>query len=308
MTRRVQDWISGYVDALLRERSAGAIAREARSEDEALLVKAARRLKYQAVKDELEPRPEFAASLEQALRKELAKASPRVRAVAFWRLSWARTLGGVAAAAAIIMVVVWSSTGTIIPTAPMEAPAAPRSIERTAVVQGDEGKRAGAPAGAAPAPRAPAPQPSPGIAAPSLTPRTLEQAVADAQTILIGRLEEISSAPLGDGAKSSPIPPDFRVVVSVERYLKGQNSGNQLALRASPALGLSKGARLLIMARDLKGDGILDVLDYPQSGYGKTSEPQPAQGAYATKEQESEGRALQDELIRRVEVLVRGGP
>lgn len=308
MTHRVQDWINTYINSLLGERKASAIAGEAKSDDEALLAKAARRLKYQSREDQLQPRPEFAASLEQALRKDLAKASPRVRAVAFWRRSWARPLGGVAAAAAIIMVVVWSSTGTIVPTAPMEAPAAPRSIERTAPLQGPEGKTAGAPSGAAPAPRAPAPQPSPGIAAPLPAPRTLEQAVAEAQTILIGRVEEISSAPLGDGAKSSPIPPELRVIVSVERYLKGQDSGNQLALRASPAFGLSKGARLLIMARDLKGDGVLDVLDYPQSGYGKTPEAQPAQGAYATKEQESEGRALPDELVRRVEVLVRGGP
>ncbi|HLB12433.1 MAG TPA: hypothetical protein VJO15_05695, partial [Dehalococcoidia bacterium] len=81
MARKIQDWINAYIDSLLGERSASAIAREAQSEDEVMLMKAARRLKYHIKGEALKPRAEFLAGLEKDLRKELARTSPRVQNV-----------------------------------------------------------------------------------------------------------------------------------------------------------------------------------------------------------------------------------
>src|SRR3972149_5854546 len=76
MARKIQDWINDYVNSLLGERSASAIAREAQSEDEVMLMKAARRLKYHSKGEALKPRAEFLAGLEKELRRELVRARP----------------------------------------------------------------------------------------------------------------------------------------------------------------------------------------------------------------------------------------
>lgn len=287
MTRSIQDWLNAYIDALLGERAASAIAGEAHGDEEARLMKTARRLKYQAGKEGLEPRPEFAARLEKELREELAKARPKVRRMPSWRLSWPRALAGTAAAAAVFMAFLLLRTGTFLPTAPQAAPAALRQ----------EAAPAASPAiRAAPAaPEAASSQPSWQLAEP----------VAKAQTILLGQVVEVS-------AQAFAAPYDARVVISVQRYLKGPLPSTQVTLAAAsnPALGavFSPGERVLVMAGDLNKDGYLETLPYPQAKYIITPDGQAVATGGGAKALEGAERLSVEEVISRIEGLLKGNP
>ncbi|MDP2726948.1 MAG: hypothetical protein Q8P59_05350 [Dehalococcoidia bacterium] len=300
MTHRVQDWLNAYIDALLGERSASSIAKEAQNNDEARLMQTARRLKYDAGKDGLEPRPEFVARLEKELRRELAGASPKVKRIPIWRLSWARGLAGVAAAAAVVLLLFWSRPGVMLPTAPMAAPAAAPQRQEAAPARSPV-PGAAAPALGAPASGAPSRPASP----------ALSELVAEAQTILLGRVVEVSAAPAGDPAGVSPSTYGARVAISVERYLKGALSSKQVVLSASsslaPGTAFSPEERVLVMARDLNGDGVLEVLPYPQAKYSITPEGQAIAGDTAAKALNAGERLTLDELISRIESLVKSG-
>lgn len=295
MTHRVQDWISTYVDSLLGERRSSAIAGEATSDEEAVLAKAARRLKYTAGEDQLQPRPEFVASLEKELRRELAEARPDIRRMPFWRRSWATALGGVAAAAAMIVLFFWARTGSVVPTTPMAAPAAVPRQEAAAPLASPPPKAAGA------APVAPA-------AAPKPPARTLADVVAEAQVIVLGQVAEVTAPARPAPGEASPASPGVQVVVSAERFLKGPLLDNRVTLRASPGFTFSKGERVLVMARDVNGDGVLDVLDYPQSGSSAKPEGPSATGAADAKKLEMEDRLVLEDLVRQIEGLLAAKP
>ena len=305
MARKIQDWINDYVNSLLGERSASAIAREAQSEDEVMLMKAARRLKYHIKGEALKPRAEFLAGLEKDLRKELARTSPRVQNVErirFWRLSWARALGGVAAAAAMVMLFLWARTGTMVPSAPLTAPDGAPAREALQEAARPAPSTAPKPAGpAALAPPAPAPP-----AIPKQPGRALAEVVAEAQTIFVGQVVEAPAPSQGEPAKREVRPSDqVGVTVSVERYLKGPLPGNRVTLQASSGTALSKGERVLVMARDTNGDGVLEVLDYPTTRSAFAAEDGAATD---TKKLEPQGRLSLDELVSQVEALLVGRP
>lgn len=294
MTHRVQDWINTYIDSLLEERRASAIAGEAKSDEEAVLAKAARRLKYQAGEDQLQPRPEFVASLEKELQREMAEARPDFRRMPFWRRSWATALGGVAAAAAMVMFFFWVSTGSVNLPSPLAAPAAAPRREAAAPLASPPPKEAAAQVAPAAAPKPPA--------------RTLADVVAEAQVIILGQVAEVTAPARPAPGEASPASPGVQVVVSAERFLKGPVLDNRVTLRATPGFTFSKGERVLVMARDVNGDGILDVLDHPQSGNSAKPEGPSATGAADAKKLEMEDRLVLEDLVRQIEGLLAAKP
>lgn len=311
MTHRVQDWISAYIDSLLRERKSSAIAGEAATDEEALLAREARRLKYQAREGRIVPRPEFVASLEKELRRELAEARPTVRPLPFWRRSWTTALGGMAAAAAVLMLFFLLRSAAILPGAPAAAPAPSLTRKLEAQATGQEAR---APAAlATPAPPAAAPTPLPatkaaGAAAkpaPLAPARPLAEVVAGAQTIFLGQVAEVSAPAPPVAGEASPASSGVQVVLSVERFLKGPLPGSRVTLRASPGSTFSRGERVLVMARDVNGDGVLDALDYPRSKGGVGAERQVAPGAADVKRSEAEQVLTLEELVRQVEEALR---
>lgn len=305
MTSKVTDWLNDYINALLGDRSASASAGEAESEEQVRLMKVARRLKYDAL-DEPLPDPQFAARLENELRRALPAArlqaagpAPRVVKMPFWNLSWLRPVGGLVAAAAVVLLAV-VLLRSVLPGAPAAAP--------TAALR-EQGQSAAAPS-PAPAPGAadtfsgakPV-APAPATAASSARP--LEDLVRQSETILIGRVVGTSALPAQPaGAPGSPY--DLRAVVTVERYLKGPLPDNQVNVLASSRAGTGAsfipGERLVIMTGAPAPAGELPLMPDPQASIDLG--PSPQAGAQSPKD--AQGRPSEPELIARIEAAVKG--
>lgn len=308
MTNRVSEWLDGYINALLGERSAAGIAREAETDDDAVLMKTARKLKHHSGRSQMEPRPEFVASLEGALRQEMERTRPKIRPMPIWRLSRSRVLAGVATAAAAIMVVFLLRSAILLPVSSQRSPSTVAlqqqepgtnyAPEADSAASATSGAKADTRSNTAP------PKPAAGVAAPAAAPaqaRSLVEAVGEAETILVGQVTPVTGT-------ASPAPSGTQVTISVERYLKGPLPGSQVTLRADPSSPagalLLPGQRVLVLAKNV--NGVLQPLPYPEAIFtsaapGAAIAGDTAKSTEAGREQSLEG------VIARVEGILKGG-
>ncbi|MDP2660863.1 MAG: hypothetical protein Q8R28_09050 [Dehalococcoidia bacterium] len=272
MMQKVPDWLNGYLDALLGERSTASASRQAETEEQARLMKVSRLVKRHAATGEPEPDPEFVTNLESQMRRVLAGSSPRAPLVPFWRLAWFRPLAGVTAAAAVFFLAFLLLRGPLSIVSPGTAPVAVMREEAKAPAAASSPAPAASGPSASSADKAAGGQVSPlapPAAAPGLSAATLAEVVSRAQTIVMVRVLGAPTAPVGPSGES---PALGGIQVSVERYLKGPLPNRQLVLLvgSADAKAFLSARRLLVMGGSTDAFGRLRVLPDPQAAYALT--------------------------------------
>jgi len=320
MTRDIQDWLNDHIDALLGDRSASPAASESTNEEQAHLMKAVRQLKLGASREEPHPDADFMARLESEMLQAMPGAKPKpernpqpgVVWSPFWNLSWFRPVAGVAAAAAVLLLAVlllrsvptMSGTTALAPAAPSvmreqaKAPAAASEGPATFGATQDSASetKSVAPAGAA--------------AVPSVSSRPLPDLVAQAQTILVGRVLAVDPALPSPGAPATP-QNVTRVTVAVERYLKGRLSAQQATLLTGPsgpsAMPIAPGQRVLVMAGPANSNGDLTIFPDRQAAYILTPDGQAVAAGAPPTTAGVTSRLTESDLIAQIEAIVKNG-
>ncbi len=307
--QKVPDWLNGYLDELLGERSTSSAARQAETEEQAHLMKVSRQLKRHAGKGDPDPDPEFVADLESQMRRILANSRTNVTRIPFWGLAWFRPVAGVTAAAAVFFLAFLLLRGPLLIVSPAEAPA---SVMREQV-------RAPAPA-PSPAPAASGPAASaadkaagqasplaPPAAAPAVSASTLADVVGRAQTIAIVTVLATPSLPgLPPGV---PPPGGQTVAVSAERYLKGAFPDKQWIMQVGSVNAETSliGRRLLVMIGSREGDAFPfpRVLPDPQASYVLT--PDGLAAPLSQSGPPAPAGLTEAQLVGQIETILRGG-